>query len=171
MKSEDVRANTVEELAVLEGDLRRQLWKARFDNHTNQLDDTSSIPKLCWARPSVCVSFTTRPTKRRRRPRSVAAFGVGCPVSAVIRLALDVLAVSGMLDLAVRANRDCLLHLVAHDHARHSLGNGASCCFLLIAHDSVSVCLARSCSTVRMRAIVLRISPMRLGFSICSEVL
>jgi large subunit ribosomal protein L29 len=46
MKSEDVRANTVEELAVLEGDLRRQLWKARFDNHTNQLDDTSSIPKL-----------------------------------------------------------------------------------------------------------------------------
>jgi large subunit ribosomal protein L29 len=46
MKSEDIRTNTIEELAVLEGDLRRQLWKARFDNHTNQLDDTSSIPKL-----------------------------------------------------------------------------------------------------------------------------
>jgi large subunit ribosomal protein L29 len=26
--------------------LRRQLWKARFDNHTNQLDDTSTIKKL-----------------------------------------------------------------------------------------------------------------------------
>ena len=46
MKTEDIRANTLEELFVLEGDLRRQLWKARFDNHTNQLDDTSSIPKL-----------------------------------------------------------------------------------------------------------------------------
>ena len=42
MKAEDIRANTLEELAVLEGDLRRQIWKARFDNHTNQLDDTSS---------------------------------------------------------------------------------------------------------------------------------
>ena len=46
MKSEDIRGNSIEELAVLEGDLRRQLWKARFDNHTNQLDDTSSIEKI-----------------------------------------------------------------------------------------------------------------------------
>jgi len=46
MKPEDIRGNTVEELAILEGDLRRQLWKARFDNHTNQLDDTSSVQKL-----------------------------------------------------------------------------------------------------------------------------
>ena len=46
MKPEDLRGNSIEELAVLEGDLRRQLWKARFDNHTNQLDDTSSIQKI-----------------------------------------------------------------------------------------------------------------------------
>lgn len=46
MKPEDIRGNSLEELSVLEGDLRRQLWKARFDNHTNQLDDTSSIQKL-----------------------------------------------------------------------------------------------------------------------------
>jgi large subunit ribosomal protein L29 len=46
MKPEDIRGNSIEELAVLEGDLRRQLWKARFDNHTNQLDDTSTIKKL-----------------------------------------------------------------------------------------------------------------------------
>ena len=46
MKPEDIRANSIEELSVLEGDLRRQLWKARFDNQTNQLDDTSSIQKL-----------------------------------------------------------------------------------------------------------------------------
>ena len=46
MKPEDIRGNSIEDLSVLEGDLRRQLWKARFDNHTNQLDDTSSIQKI-----------------------------------------------------------------------------------------------------------------------------
>ncbi|MEM7437647.1 MAG: 50S ribosomal protein L29 [Myxococcota bacterium] len=46
MKPSDIREQTTEELSIMEGDLRRQLWKARFDNHTSQLDDTSSIPKL-----------------------------------------------------------------------------------------------------------------------------
>lgn len=46
MKSQEVREKTTEELTTLEKDLARQLWKARFDNHTNQLDDTSSIKKL-----------------------------------------------------------------------------------------------------------------------------
>lgn len=46
MKPQDVREQSTEELVIMEGDLRRQLWKARFDNHTSQLDDTSSIPKL-----------------------------------------------------------------------------------------------------------------------------
>jgi large subunit ribosomal protein L29 len=46
MKPEDIRESTTEELAIMEGDLRRQIWKARFDNHSSQLDDTSSIQKL-----------------------------------------------------------------------------------------------------------------------------
>lgn len=47
MKAEDIRENnTTEELVILERDLRRKLWKARFDNHTNQLDDTSEIQKI-----------------------------------------------------------------------------------------------------------------------------
>ena len=46
MKIAEVREKTVEELASLEGDLRRQLWKARFDNHANQLDNTATIPAL-----------------------------------------------------------------------------------------------------------------------------
>ena len=46
MKISEVREKTTEELQALEGDLRRQLWKSRFKNQTNQLDDTSSIPKL-----------------------------------------------------------------------------------------------------------------------------
>jgi len=46
MKAVDIRESTTEELSNMEGDLRRQLWKARFDNHSSQLDDTSSIHKL-----------------------------------------------------------------------------------------------------------------------------
>lgn len=46
MKISEVREKTTEELESLEGDLRRQLWKSRFQNQTNQLDDTASIPKL-----------------------------------------------------------------------------------------------------------------------------
>ncbi len=46
MKPADIRESTTEELSIMEGDVRRQLWKAQFDNHTSQLDDTSSIQKL-----------------------------------------------------------------------------------------------------------------------------
>jgi large subunit ribosomal protein L29 len=63
MKPEDVRGNSLEELVVLEGDLRRQLWKARFDNHTNQLDDTSSIRKLRRDLARVKTILTERRTE------------------------------------------------------------------------------------------------------------
>ncbi len=47
MKATDIRENnTTEELHTLEADLRRKLWRARFDNHTNQLDDTAEIKKV-----------------------------------------------------------------------------------------------------------------------------
>ncbi|MFW5875942.1 MAG: 50S ribosomal protein L29 [Myxococcota bacterium] len=46
MKAHEIRERTDEELAKLGAELRRELWKARFDNHTNQLDDTSQIDKL-----------------------------------------------------------------------------------------------------------------------------
>ncbi|MCZ6805685.1 MAG: 50S ribosomal protein L29 [Deltaproteobacteria bacterium] len=46
MKPADIRESTTEELSIMEGDVRRQLWKAQFDNYTSQLDDTSSIQKL-----------------------------------------------------------------------------------------------------------------------------
>ena len=46
MKAAEVREKSNEELVELEAGLRRQIWKARFDNHSNQLDDTSSIRKL-----------------------------------------------------------------------------------------------------------------------------
>lgn len=46
MKMSEIRERTDDELRSLEGELRRNLWKARFDNHAGQLDDTSQIPKL-----------------------------------------------------------------------------------------------------------------------------
>ena len=46
MNAGEIRELNDEELGNLEGDLARKLWKARFDNHTNALDDTSDIRKI-----------------------------------------------------------------------------------------------------------------------------
>lgn len=46
MKANDVRERSTEELRGMEKDLARQLWQARLDNHTNQLDDTASVRRL-----------------------------------------------------------------------------------------------------------------------------
>ena len=47
MNATEIReGHTTEELQKLVAELRRKLWKARFDNHTNQLDDTSEIKKI-----------------------------------------------------------------------------------------------------------------------------
>lgn len=46
MKTTELREHTDEELRNMEADLARELWQSRFDNHTNQLDDTSKIKKL-----------------------------------------------------------------------------------------------------------------------------
>ena len=42
MKASELREQTDEELRNMQTDLARELWQARFDNHTNQLDDTST---------------------------------------------------------------------------------------------------------------------------------
>lgn len=46
MKATELRDESVDELRERERDLIRELWKARFDNHTNQLDDTAKIRRL-----------------------------------------------------------------------------------------------------------------------------
>lgn len=45
MKAAEIRENykTVADLEAFESELRHKLWKAKFDNHTNQLDETSEI--------------------------------------------------------------------------------------------------------------------------------
>lgn len=46
MKMTDIRERNDDELRSLASELKRNLWKARFDNHAGQLDDTSQIPRL-----------------------------------------------------------------------------------------------------------------------------
>lgn len=46
MKASELLDKSQEELQELEAKLRRDIWKARFDNLSNQLDDTSSVQKL-----------------------------------------------------------------------------------------------------------------------------
>jgi large subunit ribosomal protein L29 len=46
MKNSEIRERTTGDLAVMEAELARDLWKARFSNYTNQLDDTAKIRRL-----------------------------------------------------------------------------------------------------------------------------
>ena len=46
MKASGFRERSTTELEQLEAESRRELWKARFDNYTHQLDDTSKIQRL-----------------------------------------------------------------------------------------------------------------------------
>ena len=46
MKPAEVREKSTEELQGLHRELTRDLWKLRFDNLANQLDNTSQIGKL-----------------------------------------------------------------------------------------------------------------------------
>jgi large subunit ribosomal protein L29 len=62
MKASGFRERSTSELEQLEIEFRRELWKARFDNHTHQLDDTSKIKKL--KRNIACIK--TILTERQR---------------------------------------------------------------------------------------------------------
>ena len=62
MKAAGFRERSTSELEQLEVEMRRELWKARFDNFTHQLDDTSKITRL--RRNIACVK--TILTERRQ---------------------------------------------------------------------------------------------------------
>jgi large subunit ribosomal protein L29 len=66
MKIAEIRERTSDELKGLEDDLRRQLWKAKFDNHTNQLDDTSKIQKLRRDIAKIQTVMTERARKQEK---------------------------------------------------------------------------------------------------------
>jgi len=43
VKAAEIRERSDEELKTMESDLRRELFKARIQNHTNQLDSTAKL--------------------------------------------------------------------------------------------------------------------------------
>jgi large subunit ribosomal protein L29 len=46
MKAKELRERSQGELQGMEKDLQRELWKTRFSNFTNQLDDTAKMRRL-----------------------------------------------------------------------------------------------------------------------------
>jgi large subunit ribosomal protein L29 len=46
VKTAEIREKNSEELATLQKDLRVQLFRARIQNHTNQLNSTAELGKL-----------------------------------------------------------------------------------------------------------------------------
>lgn len=46
MKTSELRERSVGDLSQLTSELERDLWKTRFSNYTNQLDDTAKIRRL-----------------------------------------------------------------------------------------------------------------------------
>jgi large subunit ribosomal protein L29 len=46
VKPSDLREKTDDELKELEQTMTRDLWKSRFSNYSNQLDDTDKIRRL-----------------------------------------------------------------------------------------------------------------------------
>ena len=46
MKAKEMRERTPGDLQVMEKDLERELWKTRFQNFTNQLDDTAKLRRV-----------------------------------------------------------------------------------------------------------------------------
>lgn len=46
MKAKELRDKSTDELVELEKTIARDLWKARFSNHSNQLDNTANIRNL-----------------------------------------------------------------------------------------------------------------------------
>ena len=46
MKAKDLHEKAKPELEEMERELTRELWKTRFSNFTNQLDDTAKLRRL-----------------------------------------------------------------------------------------------------------------------------
>jgi large subunit ribosomal protein L29 len=67
MKSSDLHERSLGDLAQLEDELNRDLWKARFSNFTNQLDDTAKLRRL---RREIARVKTVRTQKQNQEAKS-----------------------------------------------------------------------------------------------------
>lgn len=62
-KPSELREKTVDELKELEQTMTRDLWKSRFSNYSNQLDDTDKIRRLRREIARVKTIMTERANK------------------------------------------------------------------------------------------------------------
>jgi large subunit ribosomal protein L29 len=67
MKTAELRERSLGDLAQLEEELSRDLWKARFSNFTNQLDDTGKLRRL---RREIARVKTVRTEKQKQEAKS-----------------------------------------------------------------------------------------------------
>jgi large subunit ribosomal protein L29 len=65
MKISDLRERTAADLVELENELARDLWKTRFSNYTNQLDDTAKIGRLRRQIARVKTVLTQKQTEKK----------------------------------------------------------------------------------------------------------
>jgi large subunit ribosomal protein L29 len=65
MKASEFRERSTSELKGLEKDMTRELWKARLNNYTNQLDKSSEIQRL---RRSIACVKTILTQRERQTP-------------------------------------------------------------------------------------------------------
>jgi large subunit ribosomal protein L29 len=66
MKNSELRERSAGDLAVMEAELARDLWKSRFGNFTNQLDDTAKIRRL----RRTIARVKTIITQKQKEPKS-----------------------------------------------------------------------------------------------------
>ena len=64
-KPADLREKTDDELVELEKTMARDLWKSRFSNYSNQLDDTDKIRRLRRDIARVKTVQTERASKKK----------------------------------------------------------------------------------------------------------
>ncbi|HET6331733.1 MAG TPA: 50S ribosomal protein L29 [Polyangiales bacterium] len=67
MKTAELHERSLGDLAQLEDELNRDLWKARFSNFTNQLDDTAKLRRL---RREIARVKTVRTQKSNQEAKS-----------------------------------------------------------------------------------------------------
>lgn len=63
MKAAEIREKSSDELKTLDGDLRKELFKIRIQNHTNQLDSTAKLRKLKRDIARIATVLTQREAK------------------------------------------------------------------------------------------------------------
>ena len=63
MKAAEIREKSSDELKTLDGELRKELFKVRIQNHTNQLDSTAKLQKLKRDIARIATVLTQREAK------------------------------------------------------------------------------------------------------------